>query len=85
MNKSRRIKQWILKIYKTSWNDTKTAFEVEPLSKRRRGFPSEKAVKKGNRVVHGEKELSEKLGKEDLCPCGSGLSFQEVLSQHWKV
>ncbi|MGO9275235.1 MAG: SEC-C metal-binding domain-containing protein [Terriglobia bacterium] len=33
----------------------------------------------GFRVVHGDKELSEKLGRNDLCPCGSGRRFQEVL------
>jgi len=47
----------------------------EMTSKRRRGFPSETQVKKGARVVHGDKELSEKLGRNDLCPCGSGLRF----------
>src|SRR6266550_880251 len=47
--------------------------------KRRKGFPSETRVKRGVRVVHGEKELSEKLGRNDLCPCGSGRRFQEVL------
>jgi hypothetical protein len=51
------------------------------LSKRRRGFPSEKAVKRGHRLVHGDKELQEKLGNNDLCLCGSGRCFQEVLSQ----
>jgi uncharacterized protein YecA (UPF0149 family) len=49
------------------------------MSKRRRGFPSETYVKRGRRVVHGDKELHEKLGRNDLCPCGSGLRFQEVL------
>jgi len=44
-------------------------------SKRRKGFPSETQVKRGVRVVHGNKELSEKLGRNDLCPCGSGSSF----------
>ncbi|MGO9688475.1 MAG: SEC-C metal-binding domain-containing protein [Syntrophobacteraceae bacterium] len=29
------------------------------------------------RVVHVEKELSEKLGRKDLCPCGSGRKFQK--------
>lgn len=43
----------------------------EPSSKRRRGYPSERAVKRGHRVVHGDKELQEKLGNNDLCPCGS--------------
>lgn len=52
----------------------------EPSSKRRRGYPSEKAVKRGLRVVRGNKELYEKLGKDDLCPCNSGHSFQEMLS-----
>jgi len=48
-------------------------FEIT--SKRRKGFPSETQVKRGVRVVHGHKELSEKLGRNDLCPCGSGRSF----------
>jgi len=48
-------------------------------SKRRKGFPSETQVKKGERVVHGDKELREKLGRNDLCPCGSGRRFQTVL------
>ena len=55
------------------------AFEV--MSKRRRGFPSEARVKRGRRVVHGYKELTEKLGRRDLCPCGSGRTFQEVLPE----
>ena len=50
-----------------------SSFEIT--SKRRRGFPSETQVKRGVRVVHGNKELSEKLGRNDLCPCGSGRSF----------
>ena len=48
----------------------------EPMSKRRRGFPSEAQVKRGLRVVHGNKELVEKLGRNDLCPCGSGKRFK---------
>ena len=48
-------------------------FEIT--SKRRKGFPSETQVKRGIRVVHGNKELIEKLGRNDLCPCGSGRSF----------
>jgi uncharacterized protein YecA (UPF0149 family) len=36
-------------------------------------------VKRGLRVVHGDKELLEKLGRNDPCPCGSGRSFQELL------
>lgn len=38
-------------------------------------------MKRGNRVVHGDKELLEKLGRNDPCPCGSGRSFQELLSE----
>ncbi len=29
----------------------------------------------------GFKELEEKLGRNDLCPCGSGKRFQEMLPQ----
>jgi|SRR5215831_8692221 len=53
------------------------AFEVS--SKRRRSFPSETRVKRGARVVHGDVELIEKLGRNDLCPCGSGRRFQTLL------
>ena len=58
---------------------TRTAFEV--MSKRRKGYPSETNVKRGQQVVHGDKELLEKLGRDDLCPCGSGRRFQEVLHE----
>jgi len=57
------------------WEETR--FEIT--SKRRKGFPSETQVRKGERVVHGDKELREKLGRNDLCPCGSGRRFQKVL------
>jgi uncharacterized protein YecA (UPF0149 family) len=46
------------------------------MSKRRRGYPSESKVKIGVRVVHGDKLLEEKLGRRDLCPCGSGRVFK---------
>jgi uncharacterized protein YecA (UPF0149 family) len=48
-------------------------FEIT--SKRRKGFPSETHVKRGDRIVHGFKALYEKLGRNDPCPCGSGRSF----------
>ena len=48
-------------------------------SKRRKGFPSETGVKRGQRVVRGSKELVEKLGRNDPCPCGSAKSFQALL------
>ena len=39
-------------------------------------------MKRGLRFVHGgEKELVEKLGRKDPCPCGSGKSFQALLPQ----
>ena len=49
------------------------------MNKRRRGFPSEMHAKRGVRVVHGDKLRDEKLGRNDLCPCGSGKRIQEVL------
>jgi uncharacterized protein YecA (UPF0149 family) len=48
-------------------------------SKRRNGFPSETHVKRGPRIVHGDKELLEKLGRNDPCPCGSNKRFQKLL------
>jgi uncharacterized protein YecA (UPF0149 family) len=51
----------------------------ERTSKRRRGYPSEQQVKRGHRVVHGDVELVERLGRNDLCPCGSGRRFQALL------
>lgn len=56
-----------------SFNPDEPTFEIT--SKRRKGFPSETRVKKGLQIVHGTKEFREKLGRNDLCPCGSGRSF----------
>ena len=61
--------------HKHEWEESN--FEIT--SKRRKGFPSETQVKRGVRIVHGEKQLSEKLGRNDPCPCGSGRRFQVVL------
>ena len=47
------------------------------MSKRRRSYPSETRVKRGRQVVHGEVELVEKLGRNDLCPCGSGKKYKK--------
>src|SRR5882724_10301172 len=63
---------------------THRRFRPPPLLSRSRvsggeGYPSETRVGRGDRVVHGDKELIEKLGRNDLCPCGSGRCFQEVL------
>ena len=52
-------------------------FEIT--SKRRKSYPSETRVKRGERTVHGDVELVEKLGRNDLCPCGSGQRFQALL------
>jgi uncharacterized protein YecA (UPF0149 family) len=54
-------------------------FPFERTSKRRKGFASETRVGRGQRIVHSDKELQEKLGRNDLCPCGSGRRFQELL------
>src|SRR3546814_14793791 len=62
---------------------TRLPFEVT--SKRRKGFPSETQVKKGRRVVHGHKELTEKLGRNDPCPCGSRRLFQRLLPRQGQV
>src|SRR5271170_4983095 len=62
---------------RTSVPRTSRAFETT--SKRRRGFPSETCVKRGERVVHGDKELIEKLGRNDPCVCGSTRRFQKLL------
>jgi len=61
----------------TRHTSNSTAFEVT--SKRRKGFPSETSVKRGDRRVHGGKQLAEKLGRNDLCPCGLGRRFQAIL------
>ena len=56
-----------------------TAPFFERTSKRRRGFPSETQVKRGFRIVHGEKYLLEKLGHNDQYPCGSTRRFKKLL------
>jgi uncharacterized protein YecA (UPF0149 family) len=56
-----------------NYDTNESLFEIT--SKRRKGFPSESQVKRGLRVVHGNKDLIEKLGRNDLCPCGSGRRF----------
>jgi uncharacterized protein YecA (UPF0149 family) len=54
---------------------TTSSIPFERSSKRRKGFPSETNVKRGLRYVRGEKDLLEKLGRNDLCPCGSRRCF----------
>jgi hypothetical protein len=60
-----------------SSSTTSPAFGIT--RKRRKSFPSETQVRRGDRVVHGDVELTEKLGRNDLCPCGSGRRFQTLL------
>ena len=56
----------------------------ETMNKRRKGFPSETNVKRGVRIIHGDKLLEEKLGRNDLCPCGSGKRFKKCcLPRSW--
>lgn len=54
-----------------------TSRPFETMSKRRRGFPSETQVKRGVRIVHSDKLLDEKLGRNDRCPCGSQKRFRK--------
>jgi uncharacterized protein YecA (UPF0149 family) len=51
------------------------------MSKQRRSHPSGTQVKRGLRIVHARTELIEKLGRNDLCPCGSGRRFQALLPE----
>ena len=62
-----------------SWThkNTNPSPYFETMSKHRKGFPSETKVKRGVRIVHGDKELAEKVGRNDLCPCGSGKRFKK--------
>jgi SEC-C motif len=53
--------------------------------KHRKGYPSETQVKRGVRIVHGSKELQEKLGRNDPCPCGSGRRFQGLLYEKRQI
>jgi hypothetical protein len=69
---------------------TSSAFEPARVktSKRQKGFPSETGVKRSlgkYRVVHGNKELLEKLGRNGPCPCGSTSRFQELLHAKRRV
>jgi hypothetical protein len=68
---------------RTNTTSKPTAFEVT--SKRRRGFPSETHVKRGERIVGGRKELLEELGRNDPCICGSGRRFQTLLHAQRRI
>ena len=68
---------WKGKVYHVQSQLQRTTVFFETMSKRRKGFPSETKVKRGTRIVHGDKLLEEKLGRNDLCPCGSGKRFKK--------
>jgi uncharacterized protein YecA (UPF0149 family) len=59
---------------------TTTLNTFELMSKRRKGYPSETKVKRGVRIIQ-DKQLEEKLGRNDLCPCGSRRLFQALLHE----
>jgi hypothetical protein len=46
-----------------------------------KGFWHKTHVRRGDRVFHGDKELLEKLGRNDLSPYGSNRRFQELLHE----
>jgi uncharacterized protein YecA (UPF0149 family) len=71
--------QWRLSCASIAILKTSPAFEIT--RKRRKSFPSETQVKRGRRFVHGDVELIEKLGRNDLCPCNSGRRFQSLLHE----
>lgn len=60
-------------------NHLKRSPAFEHSSKRRKSYPSETKVKRGYRVVHGDKVLLEILGRNDPCPCASWRKFQALL------
>ncbi len=78
-SRSRCFHNGTRKIGGASWlpRTSTTDSVFERMSKRRRGYPSETHVKRGTRIVHGDKLLEEKLGRNDLCPCGSGKRFKK--------
>jgi hypothetical protein len=62
------------------WQDTsttKTRCPFSSMSKRRRGYPSESRVKRGDRVVHGNKELI----REAWTQRSMSMRFRSALSK----
>ncbi len=47
------------------------------MSKRRKGFPSETKVKRGVRIVHGNKELGREVGPKRSLPVRVGKRFKK--------
>src|ERR1700748_3108823 len=73
------LNRWRMPCASIAISKTSPAFSVT--RKRRKSFPSETQVRRGRRFVHGDVELAEKLGRNDLCPCGSGRRFQGLLHE----
>lgn len=63
--------------------------EVKPMSKRRKGFPSERSVDQRGATNRLGVEFQEKLGREDPCPCKSGKKFKNCHMRNrlspWKI
>ncbi|MBR0830897.1 SEC-C domain-containing protein [Bradyrhizobium manausense] len=80
-DRPRSPNRWRASCAEFAISKTSPAFSVT--RKRRNSFPSETHVKRAGkrcvRVVHGDVELFEKLGRNDLCPCGSARRFQSLL------
>ena len=51
------------------------------MSKHRKGFPSETQVKRGERVVHGDKVLEEKLGETISAPAVPANDSKNAVSR----
>jgi len=56
-----------------------------PSSKRRKGYPAETHVKRGLRMIGQDIELLEKLGRNDLCPCGSMRKFKKCCLRQFQL
>jgi hypothetical protein len=54
-------------------------FSTSPVANAEKGSYPKLTQSVGFRIVYGGKELSEKLGRNDLGPYGTGRSFEEVL------
>lgn len=68
----------------TGWQTQTTATAFERTSKRRSGFPSETKVKRGRQIVHGEKELEEKLGRTIYAHAAHPGGFKNCCMQSGK-
>ena len=63
-------------VWQSAANTSANSTAFERTSKRRKGFPSETRVRRGTRVVHGDKELLEKLGRNDCAPAAPDAGFK---------